>query len=186
MVIERAVAPVDKTTGRSLRFTIDLVEILFTDTEIVRYSPDVVDPEGPAANRTSEVDGGDRASPVVMIDRSELPSLVAPSGPQVADLIAVQEVPLSGDARQTFRTRLGEKAVRVSSWWQDVDGAHYMSLVGLDAEPIATGLRLVEGGQPLRNQAVDLSGDLFVSGRGALTRRAWQDTHRLLYAPPGT
>ena len=62
MVITRAVAPVDKNTGRALKFTIDLAQILFADTEIARVAEDRVDPAGPAADRTSEVDAGDLAS----------------------------------------------------------------------------------------------------------------------------
>ncbi len=63
MLIARAVAPVDKTTGyRSLRFTIDLVEVLFTDTELSRISDDVVDQVGPAARRLTVRDHGERAS----------------------------------------------------------------------------------------------------------------------------
>ena len=65
MMIVRAIAPRDRYTGRALRFTVDLTELLFSDTEISRFSPDTVDPMGPAADRTSEVDGGDVASPTV-------------------------------------------------------------------------------------------------------------------------
>ena len=60
MVIKRAIAPVDKMTGRALRFTIDLAQVLFANTEIVRVSADAVDPAGPAAARTSTVDAGDQ------------------------------------------------------------------------------------------------------------------------------
>ena len=65
MVFKRIVAPVDKLTGRSLRFTVDLEQIQFSDTAISRFPPAVVDASGPAADRTSEVDGGHVASPPV-------------------------------------------------------------------------------------------------------------------------
>ena len=65
MVIKRAVAPVDKMTGRALRFTLDLAQVLFASTEITPVGPDAVDPEGPAADRTSTVDAGDKAAPTV-------------------------------------------------------------------------------------------------------------------------
>ena len=60
MLVVRCIAPVDKTTGRSLKFTIDLAELLFASTSIARFPPDAVD--GPADDRSSEVDGGDRQS----------------------------------------------------------------------------------------------------------------------------
>lgn len=65
MLIVRAVAPVDKNTGRALRFTIDLMEMLFSDTALARFPPDVVDENGPASDRTSEVDRGDLPAPSV-------------------------------------------------------------------------------------------------------------------------
>lgn len=66
MLIVRAVAPVDATTGhRSLRFTIDLAEVLFTDTELSRISLDNVVEDGPAALRPSLRDYGDLAARTV-------------------------------------------------------------------------------------------------------------------------
>ena len=66
MVIKRAIAPVDKMTGRALRFTIDLAQVLFANTEITRVSAEGVDPDGPAADRTSTVDAGDRPALTVL------------------------------------------------------------------------------------------------------------------------
>ena len=68
MLVQRAIAPVDKMTGRSLQFTIDLEEVLFADTEIARFPPDTVAEDGPAADRTSAVEGGDRPSPAVVFE----------------------------------------------------------------------------------------------------------------------
>ena len=65
MVIVRAVAPRNKYTGRALRVTLDLAEILFSDTQLLRFDPDKVDSTGPAASRTSQVDRGDLSSPVI-------------------------------------------------------------------------------------------------------------------------
>ena len=65
MLTIRAVAPVDRRTGRALRFTIDLAEVIFTSTDLNQLTPDGVAQTGPAANRTSLVDGGDRQSPVI-------------------------------------------------------------------------------------------------------------------------
>ena len=62
MLITKAVAPVDVRTGQSLQFTLDLQEILFARTRIVRLPPEVV--SGPAQDRTSMVDGGRRLSPI--------------------------------------------------------------------------------------------------------------------------
>ncbi len=65
MLILKATAPVDVNTGQSLRFTLELQEVLFAQTRIVRFPPDVVNPRGPAADRTSAVDGGDRPAAFV-------------------------------------------------------------------------------------------------------------------------
>ncbi len=48
-------------TGQALRFTIQLEELLFASTQITRFAPNSV--EGPAANKTSEVDLGLRQCP---------------------------------------------------------------------------------------------------------------------------
>ena len=63
MLIIRAVAPVNRRTGRALRFTIDFAEVIFTSTDFQQLTPDGV--SGPAAHRTSQVDGGDRAARAV-------------------------------------------------------------------------------------------------------------------------
>lgn len=65
MLITRATAPVDVGTGRSLRFELRLAELLFADTELLRLAPDTVSEDGPAADRVSTVDGGDRRSETV-------------------------------------------------------------------------------------------------------------------------
>ena len=62
MLITSASAPVNVNTGRSLRFTLELKEVLFADTELTRFPPGRVNPNGPAVDRTSTVDGGDRVS----------------------------------------------------------------------------------------------------------------------------
>ena len=72
MLIVRAVAPRNRQTGGSLRVTMDLAQVLFADTDLARFPPARVDPDGPAADRTSQVDGGDRSSPAV----APLPSSV--------------------------------------------------------------------------------------------------------------
>ena len=60
MVLTRASAPVDRTTGKSLHFSLELTEVLFAESELVRIAPDAVLPTGPAADRTSLLDGGER------------------------------------------------------------------------------------------------------------------------------
>lgn len=63
MIITKCNAPVSRETGKSLQFRIEFTEILFATAQIVRFPPETVSPSGPAAHRTSEVDGGDRSSP---------------------------------------------------------------------------------------------------------------------------
>ena len=70
MLITKAVAPVDVRTGRSLRFTLDLQEVLFARTRIVRLPPAAV--SGPAQERIGIVDGGERAAASKLLQESEL------------------------------------------------------------------------------------------------------------------
>lgn len=61
MVITRVVAPVNERTGLSLRFTLDITEVLFAETEDLAFSSE--DLGGPAADMVSQTDRGDVASP---------------------------------------------------------------------------------------------------------------------------
>lgn len=64
MIIVRATANVDYRSGRSLRFELDLQEILRGETIQVRIGRGTA--TGPATDRLSLIDGGDRTSdPVV-------------------------------------------------------------------------------------------------------------------------
>ena len=59
MLIVKATAPVDRTTGRALRFTLELEEVLFRPlTARVGGLSIAPAPEGPAEHRTEEVDKG--------------------------------------------------------------------------------------------------------------------------------
>lgn len=97
-----------------------------------------------------------------------------------------QLIPLTTDARQTFRTILGDQSVRVTAWWQPLDEHWYVSIVRTDGSRVIDGARLVEGGRPLRGQVPDVpwEGELYVEGIGSPGRRAWAETHRLLYLTP--
>ena len=92
-----------------------------------------------------------------------------------------QQIALTADARQTFRTMVGAQGVRVTAWWQPLDEAWYLSLAWLDRRPIVTGVRLTEGGRPLRGFVTDFVGQVHVSGNGEPGREAWGSTHRLLW-----
>ena len=92
MLIVRAVARRDKSTGRALSFVIDLAEVLFTDTDIVRFDRESV--VGPAVDRTDLVDRGDVVAPVVPVPSSSMPAarrmaiaskdiIVPPYAPQI-------------------------------------------------------------------------------------------------------
>lgn len=62
MLPRRALASSDVTTGRALRFELQLSEILFVPVDRVRVDPGAVASDGPAADRTSAVDAGQRES----------------------------------------------------------------------------------------------------------------------------
>lgn len=225
MLIGQATAQVDETTGRSLRFTLDLAEVLFTDTEIVRFAPAQVDPQGPAAGRGSLVDHGDLAAPVVAVPTDaqaegrrllvESGDIIVPSTAAQADvellinqpeqpqenpfleivranvpttaeqfdgLVRAQRIPLTRDARQTFRTILGGQSVRMTVFWQPMNEGWYVSLVGLDQEPIVSGLRLAVGSTPLRGVSTPtFQGSLIVVGPGPLGRDAWAENNELIF-----
>ena len=65
MLIARAIVPRDRTTGKSLRFTLDLIEVLFSRDGAAAVLAEIVDEFGPAAFRTSAVDAGDKVSRAV-------------------------------------------------------------------------------------------------------------------------
>lgn len=95
-----------------------------------------------------------------------------------------QLIPLTGDARQEFRTILGGTPVEVVAWWQPSDRHWYISVASASGERIASGLRLVGDGQPLRDILSTLDGGLYVEGAGEPGRDAWSSgTHRLLFLP---
>ena len=96
----------------------------------------------------------------------------------------MQEIPLTNDARSTFRTTLGGQNVRLRLWWQPTDAHWYLSLAWLDGRGIVSGVRLVAGGNALRGIVSDFVGSITVTGEGGGPgRNAWGQTHRLVYAP---
>ena len=92
-----------------------------------------------------------------------------------------QLIPLSDDARQTFRIILGGSTVRLRVWWQPLDENWYLSLAAPDTTPIISGVRVDEAGAPLTARQLDFEGGLLVDGQGPVRRRAWTTTHKLLY-----
>ena len=95
-----------------------------------------------------------------------------------------QQIILSNDARQTFRTSLNGQNVRITAWWQPIDFHWYLTMGWLDGRGIIAGIRLVEGGQPLNGVITDFQGTLRVDGMGKLDRLSWETTHKLLYDSP--
>ena len=95
----------------------------------------------------------------------------------------MQQIRLTDDVRQTFRTVLGGQSVRVKAWWQPLDLHWYLSLMWTDGRGIVAGVRLVEGGKPLAGHVLEFSGMLAVDGLGMPERNAWSTTHRLIYTP---
>lgn len=65
MLLVRAIARVDRSTGQSLRFELHFRELLFGDTETARLRPGRV--SGPATDRTTTIDAGDRTSSPVAV-----------------------------------------------------------------------------------------------------------------------
>ena len=63
MLITSATAPVDRTTGRALRFDLELEEVLFRDLEPTMGRVVV----GPAQDRVQEVDRGRVSTPAVVL-----------------------------------------------------------------------------------------------------------------------
>ena len=61
MLIVRAEVPRNNRTGESLRFILDLEELLLGQTEVAMIPPGQA--TGPAQDRTTTVDGGDRTAP---------------------------------------------------------------------------------------------------------------------------
>ena len=207
MLVVRAEAPRNNTTGNSLRFTLDLEELLLGQTEILKVDEEDVTPL--ASERISAIDGGDRTStfvPVATQNRDFVRdtvdtvnrqsgtsqnqfSLLQPVDPdQTLTLPEIagegQQVPFLSRVRETFRTNIGGRSVRFNKFFQPLDQSWYMSLSVADIArtPIVTGVRLLGRSVPLAGVAADVfRGQLFVDGVGDPGRDAWGSTHRLLY-----
>ena len=207
MLIVRAEAPRNNLTGNSLRFTLDLEELLLGETEILKVGEEDAGPL--ASERISAIDGGDRTStyvPVAAQNRDFVRdtvdtvsrqsgtaqnqfSLLQPVDPNqkltLPDVAGQgQQVPFLSRVRETFRTRLGGKPVRFDKVFQPVDQSWYMSLSVADVArtPITTGVRLLGRAVPLATLPANaLGGQLFVDGVGDPGRDAWGTSHRLIY-----
>ena len=94
----------------------------------------------------------------------------------------MQQIPVTGDARQTFRTRLGGQNVRLTVWWQPLDAHWYLAVAASDGARILGAARLVDDGRPMQGQTLDFDGEVFVDGIGTPERDAWTTGHRLVYA----
>lgn len=92
-----------------------------------------------------------------------------------------QTIPLSDDARSTFRIILGGQEIRIRAWWQPLDENWYLSMLWLDGRPIILGVRIDEAARPLDGRNLDFQGALLVDGIGDVGRNAWTTTHRLIY-----
>lgn len=96
-----------------------------------------------------------------------------------------QMIELTGEASITFRTVLDDQRVRIRVWWQPLDEGWYLSLSWPDGRSIASAVRLVERGRPLRGRIGEFRGEFYVDGVGVPGRDAWTSTHRLIYLAPG-
>ena len=208
MLIVRAEAPRNNSTGNSLRFTLDLEELLLGQTEILKVEGD--DANFLASERISEIDGGDRTSTFVPIAaqnrdfvRDTVDTVGRQSGtsqtqfslldpvdlnqslqlPEVAG--TGQQVPFLSRVRETFRTSIGGHPVRFNKIYQPLDQSWYMSLSVADVArtPIVTGVRLLGRSVPLAAAGAStlIGGQLYVDGVGDPGRDAWGTSHRLLY-----
>ena len=96
-----------------------------------------------------------------------------------------QHIPLTNDARQTFRTVLAGQPVRINVWWQSLDKHWYFSLLRPNREVIISAVRLNEQRRPMRAFVTDFKGEILVDGEGAPRRIAWTTGHRLIYIAQG-
>ena len=127
MLITKAVAPRTVATGEALRFSLELQELLFSDTEITRLPPSVVDPAGPAADRTSQVDGGDRTAEEV----------ASPS--PTTRVIVRDEAAVGGGLEDRIRAAIDNGRIQITE--------RGIVFAGLNEVDRASVIRLVKGGQ---------------------------------------
>ena len=131
MLIEKAEAPRSGRTGGSLRFTIDLAEVQFADTEITRLSADKVAPASPAVERLSQLDLGDKGSTIVrgleddgainidgtlaFVDEPSVPGIAARGSPVTVATETVTAVTTRARAaRADLRNRIDQARGRLS------------------------------------------------------------------------
>ena len=175
MIITKATAPISVQTGRSLRFTLELVELIQVDFQENQLTPNIV--SGPAVGRESIVDEGLKDSPLVEVAQAtsnvsskifegegfNLPSgldtgLVSPistrlpgfggviQGISEGSRTVAQQLPVGGNSRSVFQTVLSNQTFRILPTWNRTSGLWNLSMLHPSGRSLLTSKRLVERG----------------------------------------
>ena len=92
-------------------------------------------------------------------------------------------IPVSNSTRQTFSVRLPTGQYRFRIKWLPGVRGWYLSIFSSGGNPIVTGIGMTANrrlliGYRFREWG---GGDLYVQGRGDLTRRSWGQTHNFYW-----
>ena len=208
MLITKASAPVDRTTGRSLQFTLELEEIQFRSLAGITGEELAPTAGGPAEGRVGQTIRGHVETPelgealaaagvrelepdpvATAVPASEIPALSRLPEPRFGTLLSKSQViPLTSDSRQELDMTLNGRNVSMAAWWQKLSEAWYFSL-SVAGESVAVARQIASSRRMLTGaESRILAGNLMAIPReGArlaeLGVEAWETTHRLIYLP---
>ena len=193
MLVTKASAPADRSTGGSLRFTLELEEILrgeLRDTSVPSATT------GPAADRIESADLGNVVTEFVSDDetaylRSEMEYLGL-QGEDEGDRFSViqrvtpmERIPVDPQApNQSLKISLGGRKYQLKLAWLPLPKTWRLSVNGSGGEMILAGRQIVPSNRIVRSP--HFPGDLVAVGStvaGPFDRNAWQ-THDLIYLTP--
>lgn len=195
MLITKASAPVDRTTGTALRFTMELVEVL--RGRLVE-TPGPSATTGPAADRIDSLDLGNVELSFVSDDeaayfRSEMEYLGLKEGSE--DRFTVVEAPprlkkIEVDPRssnQSMNLQLPGVRYRLRLAWQETTESWHLSIHGSDDSPIALSRRIAPRNRIVnsRNFLGEMAACQRSGNQGSPFDRNCWNTHDLLYLSPG-
>ena len=96
-----------------------------------------------------------------------------------------KQIPVGSSARQAFSVRLGDRTFRMQMVWHPLSESWCLSISSSGGTMLLAGIRLTAERRLLQGYRTDFAGDLFVAGIGDPGRRAWGETHQLVWLEPG-
>ncbi len=192
LLITKASAPVDRSTGGSLRFTLELEEVL--RGELRGELRDTSASTGPAADRIGTLDHGNVVPQFVSEeDASYLQSEMEYLGVDESDegerfqVVEMRRIQLDESApRQTMNPQLGANRYHLQLSWLPSSSSWQLSVYDSRDAAVVLGRQIVSRNRIVKSPA--FPGDLVAAPKSGnrdavLDRNGWQ-THDLVYLSP--